>query len=51
MTAATFRHTKEEKFETKILRIEEENQVITQEEQIREKFRRQRLKKVENSTT
>ena len=39
MTAATFRHTKEEKFETKILRIEEENQVITQEEQIREKFR------------
>ena len=39
MTAATFRHTKEEKFESKIISIEEDNQVITQEEQIREKFR------------
>ena len=39
MTATTFRHTKEEKFESKIISIEDENQVITQEEQIREKFR------------
>jgi len=30
MTATTFRHTKEEKFETKIISIEEDNQVITQ---------------------
>ena len=39
MTAATFRHTKEEKFDSKIISIEDENQVITQEEQIREKSR------------
>ena len=39
MTAATFRHTKEEKLDSKIISIEDENQVITQEEQIREKFR------------
>jgi hypothetical protein len=39
MTAAIFRHTKEEKLDSKIISIEDENQVITQEEQIREKFR------------
>ena len=39
MTAAIFRQTKEEKLDSKIISIEDENQVITQEEQIREKFR------------